>query len=51
VTWPFFFTTPGIVTWSRHTDPIAWNLTGKFFKDIVLLLASLPPSVMGSRGG
>lgn len=49
-TWSFFFSTPGVVTWSLSTDPIAWNLTGEFlFKDIVLLcvcvvlfLASLP---------
>jgi uncharacterized membrane protein YkgB len=58
VTWSFFFTTPGVVTWSWSTDPIAWNLTGEFlFKDIVLLcvcvvllLASLPQSVIRSRG-
>lgn len=38
VTWSFFFTTPGVVTWSLSTDPIAWNLTGEFlFKDVVLL--------------
>ena len=57
VTWSFFFTTPGVVTWSWSTDPMAWNLTGEFlFKDIVLLgvcvvlfLASLPQSVMLSR--
>jgi uncharacterized membrane protein YkgB len=57
VTWSFFFTTPGVVTWSWSTDPIAWNLTGEFlFKDIVLLcvclvllLASLPQSVIRSR--
>lgn len=57
VTWSFFFTTPGVVTWSWSTDPMAWNLTGEFlFKDIVLLgvcvvlfLASLPQSVMRSR--
>jgi uncharacterized membrane protein YkgB len=50
VTWSFFFTTPGVVTWSLSADPIAWNLTGEFlFKDLVLLcvclvllLASLP---------
>ncbi|CCE10674.1 conserved membrane hypothetical protein [Bradyrhizobium sp. STM 3843] len=56
-TWSFFFTTPGVVKWSLSTDPIAWNLTGEFlFKDIVLLcvcvvlfLASLPRSVIGSR--
>jgi uncharacterized membrane protein YkgB len=54
VTWSFFFTTPGVVTWSWSTDPMAWNLTGEFlFKDIVLLgvcvvlfLASLPESVV-----
>jgi uncharacterized membrane protein YkgB len=59
VTWSFFFTTPGVVTWSWSTDPMAWNLTGEFlFKDlvllgvcVVLLLASLPQSVIGSRGG
>jgi uncharacterized membrane protein YkgB len=59
VTWSFFFTTPGVVRWSWSTDPMAWNLTGEFlFKDIVLLcvcvvllLASLPQSVMRSRGG
>jgi uncharacterized membrane protein YkgB len=58
VTWSFFFTTPGVVKWSWSTDPMAWNLTGEFlFKDIVLLgvcvllfLASLPQSVMRSRG-
>jgi len=57
VTWSFFFTTPGVVTWSWSTDPMAWNLTGEFlFKDIVLLgvcivllLASLPQSVIRSR--
>jgi uncharacterized membrane protein YkgB len=57
VTWSFFFTTPGVVTWSLSTDPMAWNLTGEFlFKDIVLLcvcvvllLASLPQSVIPSR--
>jgi uncharacterized membrane protein YkgB len=57
VTWSFFFTTPGAVTWSLSTDPMAWNLTGEFlFKDIVLLcvclvlfLASLPRSVIGLR--
>jgi uncharacterized membrane protein YkgB len=38
ITWSFFFTTPGVVTWSVSTDPIAWTLTGEFlFKDIVLL--------------
>ncbi|MBY0382038.1 MAG: YkgB family protein [Xanthobacteraceae bacterium] len=38
VTWSFFFTTPGVVTWSISTDPMAWNLAGEFlFKDIVLL--------------
>jgi uncharacterized membrane protein YkgB len=50
ITWSFFFTTPGVVTWSLSTDPMAWNLAGEFlFKDIVLLcvcvvlfLASLP---------
>jgi uncharacterized membrane protein YkgB len=58
VTWSFFFTTPGVVTWSWSTNPMAWNLTGEFlFKDIVLLcvcivllLASLPQSVIRSRG-
>jgi uncharacterized membrane protein YkgB len=57
ITWSFFFTTPGVVTWSWSTDPIAWNLTGEFiFKDIVLLcvcvvlfLASLPRSVVRLR--
>ncbi|MGY3617797.1 putative membrane protein YkgB [Bradyrhizobium sp. USDA 10063] len=57
ITWSFFFTTPGVVKWSWSTDPMAWNLTGEFiFKDIVLLcvcivlfLASLPRSFMGSR--
>ena len=57
ITWSFFFTTPGVVTWSLSTDPIAWNLTGEFlFKDIVLLsvcvvlfLASLPQSLVKSR--
>ena len=38
ITWSFFFTTPGAVTWSLSSDPIAWNLTGEFlFKDVVLL--------------
>ena len=38
VTWSFFFTTPGVVTWSVSSDPIAWNLAGEFlFKDVVLL--------------
>src|SRR5262249_33858753 len=58
VTWSFFFTTPGVVTWSWSTDPMAWNLTGEFiFKDIVLLcvcavllLASLPQAVVRLRG-
>ncbi|MFK4505926.1 YkgB family protein [Bradyrhizobium daqingense] len=53
VTFSFFFTTPGVVTWSLSTDPMAWTLTGEFlFKDIVLLavcvvllLASLPEAV------
>jgi len=57
ITWSFFFTTPGVVTWSLSTDPMAWNLTGEFiFKDIVLLcvctvlfLASLPQSAVRSR--
>jgi len=59
ITWSFFFTTPGVVTWSLSTDPMAWNLTGEFlFKDIVLLcvcivlfLASLPQSVIRLRAG
>jgi uncharacterized membrane protein YkgB len=38
ITWSFFFTTPGVVTWTLSADPIAWNLTGEFlFKDVVLL--------------
>ncbi len=42
ITWSFFFTTPGVVTWSLSTDPIAWNLTGEFlFKDVVLLAVCL----------
>jgi uncharacterized membrane protein YkgB len=57
VTWSFFFTTPGVVTWSLSTDPMAWNLAGEFlFKDIVLLcvcvvlfLASLPRAGIGLR--
>lgn len=57
VTWSFFFTTPGVVSWSLSSDPMAWNLTGEFlFKDIVLLcvcvvlfLASLPGSVIRLR--
>ncbi|MGY3447281.1 DUF417 family protein [Bradyrhizobium sp. USDA 4473] len=57
VTWSFFFTTPGVVTWSLSTDPMAWNLAGEFlFKDIVLLcvclvllLASLPGRIIRSR--
>ena len=57
ITWSFFFTTPGVVTWSLSTDPMAWNLTGEFlFKDIVLLcvcvvlfLGSLPRAPVGSR--
>jgi uncharacterized membrane protein YkgB len=59
ITWSFFFTTPGVVTWSLSSDPMAWNLTGEFlFKDIVLLcvcavlfLASLPQSVIRLRTG
>ncbi|QOZ36079.1 DUF417 family protein [Bradyrhizobium sp. CCBAU 53421] len=59
VTWSFFFTTPGVVKWSLSADPMAWNLAGEFlFKDIVLLcvclvllLASLPRSIVGSRTG
>ena len=59
ITWSFFFTTPGVVTWSLSTDPMAWNLAGEFlFKDIVLLcvcavlfLASLPRSVIRLRTG
>lgn len=59
VTWSFFFTTPGVVKWSLSTDPMAWNLAGEFlFKDIVLLcvclvllLASLPRSIVRSRAG
>ena len=57
ITWSFFFTTPGVVTWSWSTDPMAWNLTGEFiFKDIVLFcvcvvlfVASLPQSLIRSR--
>ncbi|MBR0856771.1 DUF417 family protein [Bradyrhizobium liaoningense] len=57
VTFSFFFTTPGVVTWSLSTDPMAWNLTGEFlFKDIVLLavcvvllLASLPQAMARVR--
>lgn len=53
VTFSFFFTTPGVVTWSLSTDPMAWTLAGEFlFKDIVLLavcvvllLASLPQAI------
>jgi hypothetical protein len=52
ITWPFFFSTPGVVKWSVSTGPIAWNLTGEFlYKDVVLLcvcivlfFASLPRS-------
>ncbi|MGY3484026.1 putative membrane protein YkgB [Bradyrhizobium sp. USDA 4011] len=59
VTWSFFFTTPGVAKWSLSTDPMAWNLAGEFlFKDIVLLcvclvllLASLPRSIIRSRSG
>ncbi|TWB98067.1 putative membrane protein YkgB [Bradyrhizobium macuxiense] len=59
VTWSFFFTTPGVVKWTLSTDPMAWNLAGEFlFKDIVLLcvclvllLASLPRSIVRSRSG
>ena len=59
ITWSFFFTTPGVVTWSLSNDPMAWNLAGEFlFKDIVLLcvcivlfLASLPQSVVRLRTG
>ncbi|WP_298885040.1 DUF417 family protein [uncultured Bradyrhizobium sp.] len=59
ITWSFFFTTPGVVTWSLSSDPMAWNLTGEFlFKDIVLFcvcavlfLASLPQSVVRLRAG
>ncbi|MBR0906769.1 DUF417 family protein [Bradyrhizobium liaoningense] len=57
VTFSFFFTTPGVVTWSLSTDPMAWNLTGEFlFKDIVLLavcVVLLLASVRGvmGRGG
>ncbi|MCP3367844.1 DUF417 family protein [Bradyrhizobium cajani] len=58
ITFSFFFTTPGVVTWSLSTDPMAWNLTGEFlFKDIVLLcvcvvllLASLPQAMARVRG-
>jgi uncharacterized membrane protein YkgB len=57
ITWSFFFTTPGVVTWSLSTDPIAWNLAGEFlYKDIVLLsvclvlfLASLPQKAVAMR--
>lgn len=57
ITWSFFFTTPGVVTWSLSTDPMAWTLAGEFlFKDIVLLcvcvvlfLASLPRTGMWMR--
>ncbi|QPF93460.1 DUF417 family protein [Bradyrhizobium commune] len=59
ITWSFFFTTPGVVTWSLSSDPMAWNLAGEFlFKDVVLLcvcvvlfLASLPQSVVRLRTG
>ncbi|MBN8875234.1 MAG: DUF417 family protein [Rhodospirillales bacterium] len=57
ITWSFFFTTPGVVTWSFSADPIAWNLAGEFlYKDIVLLsvcvvlfLASLPEALVRRR--
>jgi uncharacterized membrane protein YkgB len=57
ITWSFFFTTPGVVTWSLSTDPIAWNLAGEFlYKDVVLLcvcivlfLASLPKKIIRLR--
>jgi uncharacterized membrane protein YkgB len=57
ITWSFFFTTPGVVTWNWSTDPMAWTLAGEFvFKDIVLFcvcvvlfLASLPQSMIRSR--
>ena len=57
ITWSFFFSTPGVVKWSLSTDPIMWNLMGKFlFKDVVLLcvcmvlfLASLPQEVVPLR--
>jgi uncharacterized membrane protein YkgB len=57
ITWSFFFSTPGVVTWSLSTDPIAWNLTGEFlYKDVVLLcvcavlfLASLPKGIIRLR--
>jgi uncharacterized membrane protein YkgB len=57
ITWSFFFTTPGVVTWSISTDPIAWNLAGEFlYKDIVLLcvclvlfLNSLPTALVRLR--
>jgi uncharacterized membrane protein YkgB len=60
MTWSLFFTTLGVVTWSWSTDPMAWNLTGEFlFKNnivllcvcVVLLLASLPLSIIRSRSG
>ncbi|TWA98399.1 YkgB family protein [Bradyrhizobium stylosanthis] len=59
ITWSFFFTTPGVVTWSLSSDPMAWNLAGEFlFKDIVLLcvcvvlfLTSLPRSLVRLRTG
>ena len=42
ITWSFFFTTPGVVTWSMSTDPIAWTIAGEFlYKDIVLLSVCL----------
>jgi uncharacterized membrane protein YkgB len=57
ITWSFFFSTPGVVTWSISPDPIAWNLTGEFlYKDVVLLcvcivlfLASLPKQAVPLR--
>lgn len=42
ITWSFFFTTPGVVTWSLSANPMAWNLAGEFlFKDVVLLCVCL----------
>ncbi|KYG98446.1 DUF417 family protein [Bradyrhizobium sp. DOA1] len=51
VTFSFFFTTPGVVTWSLSADPMAWTLAGEFlFKDIVLLAVCVVLLLASVRG-
>jgi uncharacterized membrane protein YkgB len=45
ITWSFFFSTPGVVKWSVSTDPIAWNLTGEFLVNRIVLGAVFPEAL------